>query len=101
MLATMPKARSAALKVLQLDEGLAEAHASLALVTELNDWDCKAAEREFRQGTRLDPLSLIFGVDREVTLYYARQYGRSIAQFRSVITLDPVVGRLHQNCAMT
>ena len=51
----MPKARSAALRAIALDEGLAEAHASLALIRENYDYDWRGAEREFRRAIQLDP----------------------------------------------
>ena len=52
---SMPKARAAALKALELDEGLAEAHTSLALITENYDWDWKSAEKEYRRAIELNP----------------------------------------------
>jgi TolB-like protein/DNA-binding winged helix-turn-helix (wHTH) protein/Tfp pilus assembly protein PilF len=51
----MPQARAAALKALQLDERLAEAHTSLALVSENYDYDWQAAEKEFRRAIELNP----------------------------------------------
>jgi len=51
----MPKARAAALKALELDERLAEAHTSLALITENYDWDWQTAEKEFRRAIELNP----------------------------------------------
>jgi tetratricopeptide (TPR) repeat protein len=51
----MPKARSAALRALELDESLAEAHASLALIKENYDYDWPGAEKEFRLAIQLDP----------------------------------------------
>ena len=51
----MPKARAAALRALELDEGLAEAHASLALIKENYDYDWTGAEKEFRRAIQLDP----------------------------------------------
>src|SRR6266849_3110287 len=51
----MPKARAAALKALQIDASVAEAHTSLALVAENYDYDWQAAEKEFRQAIQLDP----------------------------------------------
>ena len=50
-----PKARSAALRALELDDRLAEAHTSLALILEQYDWDWEAAEKEFRRAIQLDP----------------------------------------------
>jgi TolB-like protein/DNA-binding winged helix-turn-helix (wHTH) protein/Flp pilus assembly protein TadD len=119
----MPKARAAALRALELDDGLAEAHASLALIEENYDYDWPGAEREFQraiqlnpqyasahqwyaeflswqgrfdeafaessQARQLDPLSLIIASDHASILYYSRQYGSAIAQWRSVLELDP------------
>ena len=52
---TMPKARAAALKALAIDDNLAEAHASLAMVLWRYDWDWSSAEREFRRAIELNP----------------------------------------------
>ncbi len=49
------KAKHYARKALQLDEGLAEAHASLAWSLFIYDWDWKAAGLEFRRAVELDP----------------------------------------------
>lgn len=51
----IPQARTAALKALELDEKLAEAHASLALVAQNYDWDWQTAEKEYRRAIELDP----------------------------------------------
>jgi Tfp pilus assembly protein PilF len=51
----MPKARAAGLKALEIDESLAEAHTSLALVAENYDYDWQTAEKEFRRAIQLDP----------------------------------------------
>ena len=42
----MPKAKEAAVQALAIDDGLSEAHASLAYVTFFYDWDWPAAERD-------------------------------------------------------
>jgi serine/threonine-protein kinase len=51
----MPKAKEAALHALAIDDGLGEAHASLAYVTFFYDWDWAAAEREFQRAIELNP----------------------------------------------
>jgi len=51
----MEKARAAARKALQLDDGLAEAHTSLALITENYDWNWIAAGKEYRRAIELNP----------------------------------------------
>jgi TolB-like protein/DNA-binding winged helix-turn-helix (wHTH) protein/Tfp pilus assembly protein PilF len=52
---TMPEAKAAALKALEIDGTLAEAHSSLAMVHLLYDWDLAASEKEFRRALELDP----------------------------------------------
>ncbi|HWY57103.1 MAG TPA: winged helix-turn-helix domain-containing protein [Terriglobales bacterium] len=52
---TMPKARDAATQALRLDENLAEAHASLACVEMILNWNWAGAEREFKRAIELNP----------------------------------------------
>ena len=49
------KARGAAEKALELDERLAEAHTSLALIFENYEWDWPGTEREYRRAIELNP----------------------------------------------
>jgi TolB-like protein/DNA-binding winged helix-turn-helix (wHTH) protein/Tfp pilus assembly protein PilF len=51
----IPKAREAALRALQLDDSLAEAHCSLALIAQNHDYDWQTAEKEYRRAIELDP----------------------------------------------
>jgi TolB-like protein/DNA-binding winged helix-turn-helix (wHTH) protein/tetratricopeptide (TPR) repeat protein len=51
----MPLAKAAAMKALQLDETLVEAHTTLARVLFAYDWDWPAAEKEFKRAIELNP----------------------------------------------
>ena len=51
----MPKAEIAARQALQLDEGLAEAHAALALVNHHYHWRWKEAEQGYQRAIELNP----------------------------------------------
>ena len=51
----IPKARSAALRALELNEGLAEAHTSLGLILLMYDRNWDAAEKEYRRAIQLNP----------------------------------------------
>jgi TolB-like protein/DNA-binding winged helix-turn-helix (wHTH) protein/Tfp pilus assembly protein PilF len=51
----VPKAKAAALKALQLDDTLGEAHNSLAFCLDGYDWNFDAAEKEFRRAIELNP----------------------------------------------
>lgn len=50
-----PLAKSAALRALELDPMLAQAHNSLAFVHENYEWDWAVAEKEYRRALELDP----------------------------------------------
>jgi eukaryotic-like serine/threonine-protein kinase len=50
-----PKSREAARRALQINEGLAEAHAALASVCLYYDWDWAAARRETERAMQLNP----------------------------------------------
>jgi len=51
----MPKARAAALRALELDESLPEAHTALALIVQNYDYDWQTAEKEYRRAIQLNP----------------------------------------------
>jgi DNA-binding winged helix-turn-helix (wHTH) protein/TolB-like protein/tetratricopeptide (TPR) repeat protein len=50
-----PRAKGAALRALELDDSLAEAHASLAEVLFFFEWDWAKAEEEYRRACELNP----------------------------------------------
>lgn len=52
---TFPKAKAAAVKALEIDDALAEAHTSLAHALQYFDWDWAGAEREYRRAIELNP----------------------------------------------
>jgi serine/threonine-protein kinase len=54
---TYPRARAAALKAIELDSTLGEAHSVLAGVQSGYDWDFAAADRSFERGVELSPRS--------------------------------------------
>ena len=60
-----PLAIEAARKALEIDEGLADAHGMLALVTLIYAWNWPAAENEFLRALELDP------ANARVRAYYA------------------------------
>jgi tetratricopeptide (TPR) repeat protein len=50
----IPKARAAALRALEIDNDLPEAHVALALILENYDWDWDAAEKEYQRAIELN-----------------------------------------------
>jgi TolB-like protein len=86
----MPKARAAAMRALELDERLAEAHTSLARVLAIYDWDWPGAEKEFKRAIELNPRYAIahqwYGDYFEVM----GRHNEAIAEERRALELDPL-----------
>ena len=51
----MPKAKAAALKALEIDDTLAEAYSSLAMILHRYEWDWEGAEQNYRRAIHLNP----------------------------------------------
>jgi TolB-like protein/DNA-binding winged helix-turn-helix (wHTH) protein/Tfp pilus assembly protein PilF len=51
----LPKGKDSAIRALELDPSLAEAHTSLAIVKFSHDWDWSGAQHEFKQALALNP----------------------------------------------
>jgi TolB-like protein/DNA-binding winged helix-turn-helix (wHTH) protein/Tfp pilus assembly protein PilF len=86
----MPKARAAAHKALELDEGLAEAHTSLALITENYDWDWKTAEKEYRRAIELDPNYVTAHHWYAEYLGFQGRFDEALAESEQARQLDPL-----------
>jgi len=86
----LPKAKAAAIKALQLDGTLGEAHTSLAFCLEGFDWDLKAADTEFRKGIALNPG---YATAHHWYAWHLSLLGRNddaIAEMKKAQRLDPL-----------
>ena len=86
---TMLKARDAALKALQLDEGLAEAHTSLADVELIFNWNWSGAEREFKRAIELNPNYSPAHACYAHYLVVMGRFDEATAETRRSLELDP------------
>ena len=86
----MPKARSAALRALELDENLAEAHTSLALVAENYDYDWQGAEKEFKRAIQLDPSYATAHQWYAECLSWQGRFEEALAESERARQLDPL-----------
>ena len=85
-----PKAKAAAIKALELDSSLGEAHTSLAFVLDGFDWDLEAAGREFRRAIELSPGYATAHHWYAWHLSLLGQYDEAIAEMRKAQSLDPL-----------
>ena len=89
-LEVMPKAKEAAMRALELDDSLAEAHMDLANYYFLFDWDWAAAEREYRRALELNPN---YAQTHEFYSWFLVMVGREqegIAEAKRAAELDPL-----------
>jgi TolB-like protein len=88
---TFAKARAAALKAVELDDTLAEAHAASALVSLWYDWNWSAAERESTRALELNPDSTdaLATYQTYLTLVVSR-FDEAAAVSQRIINVDPL-----------
>ncbi|HEX6125119.1 MAG TPA: winged helix-turn-helix domain-containing protein, partial [Pyrinomonadaceae bacterium] len=85
-----PKSRIAAEKAIELDDGLADAHAMLASTKHFYDWDWPGAEKNFRRAIEIDPNN---AEAHQLFSYHLTGMGRfeeSLAEMRRAHDLDPL-----------
>ena len=85
-----PKAKSAALKALELDSTIAEARAALAFILGAYERDQLSSQREFRRAMEFNPNSLDVLWLSAVYLGTRTGSAEAIAQADRAITLDPL-----------
>jgi serine/threonine protein kinase/tetratricopeptide (TPR) repeat protein len=85
-----PRAKEAALKALEIDDTLAEAHASLAFVKSAYDWDWSGAEREFQRAIALNSGSAYAHYFYSVTLRKTGRFDEAIEEGKRAVELDPI-----------
>jgi serine/threonine-protein kinase len=92
-----PKADDAALKALEIDDTLGEAHAALGAVKYLYNWDWAAAERELKRAIELNPND---EVAHTVYAYYLHSMGRAdqgLAEMKRAYELNPLSIRINSS----
>src|SRR5262249_54176190 len=87
---SMAEARAAAMKALELDGNLAEAHTALAAVLHRYDWKWTEAEVEFKRALELNPSSSEAHRQYGVFLKCLRRFDEAIAEGTKAQTLDPL-----------
>jgi len=86
----MPLARAAALKALEIDETLSEAHTSLAFVRMHYDWDWPGAEKEFERAIQLNPDYATAHQWHAYNLMVLERTEDSLSEIHQALELDPL-----------
>jgi TolB-like protein/DNA-binding winged helix-turn-helix (wHTH) protein/Flp pilus assembly protein TadD len=86
----LPKAKAAAIKALELDSTLSEAHNSLAFCFDAFDWDLESAEKEFQRAIELNPGYATAHHWYAWHLSLLGRYDEAIEEMRKAKNLDPL-----------
>ena len=92
-----PKARAAALKALEIDDALVEAHTSLASIKEELDWDFAGAEREYKQAIELNPNYSIAHLWYSLFLTEMGRLDEATAEIKKAREVDPLSLPINRN----
>jgi TolB-like protein/DNA-binding winged helix-turn-helix (wHTH) protein/Flp pilus assembly protein TadD len=99
-LEVMPKAKAAAVRAIELDDTLAEAHVSLGFVELTFDWDWSGAEHEFRKALELNPsLPRAHAGLAEYLLFRLRRTDEAIEELQRAYAVDPLLPIAHGDLA--
>jgi len=95
-----PKAKAAAEKALELDDTLAEAHTSLAVLLWRHDWNWENSEAEFRRALQLNPNYAEAHRAYSVYLRTMGQFEEALAESNRTRELDPLSLAVNNEQAM-
>jgi TolB-like protein/tetratricopeptide (TPR) repeat protein len=96
-----PKAREAALKALQIDDALSEAHTALAAVKSSYEWDWRGAEAEFKHAIALDPGYTTARIWYAQHLSALGRHTEAFEQLRQALEVDPLSSTVNYVLAFT
>jgi DNA-binding winged helix-turn-helix (wHTH) protein/tetratricopeptide (TPR) repeat protein len=85
-----PVAKAAAMKALQLDNTLAEAHASLGMVNFYYEWDWLNAEKEFQRAVALNPNYIVAHNWYGLTLAATGRLAEALGEVWCAEAIDPL-----------
>jgi eukaryotic-like serine/threonine-protein kinase len=94
------KANDAALKALELDDTLSEAHVSLGFIKSDYAWDWPGAEMEFQRAIALNPNYATARQWHGYTLWKTGHFEESIAEHRRALELDPLSLPIFRNLGL-
>ena len=85
-----PRAEEAALRAVEIDETLAEAHTSLGLLKLDYDWEWRDAETEFQRAIALNPNYAYAHLFYGEALDRVGRFEESVAEHKRAVQLDPL-----------
>jgi tetratricopeptide (TPR) repeat protein len=87
---SMPQAKAAALRALEIDDSLAEAHTALGFYLSNYEWDRDGSEKEYRRAIELKPNYATTHHWLGADLVYLKRFDDSLLELRRAEELDPL-----------
>jgi tetratricopeptide (TPR) repeat protein len=87
---SMPQAKAAALRALEIDDSLAEAHTALGFYLSCYEWDRDGSEKEYRRAIELKPDYSTAHHWLGADLSNVKRFDDSLAELRHAEELDPL-----------
>ncbi len=87
---SMPQAKAAALRALEIDDSLAEAHTALGFYLSYYEWDRNGAEKEYRRAIELNPNYATAHHWLGADLSNVKRFDDSLVELRRAEELDPL-----------
>ena len=94
------RAHDAALKALEIDDTLSEAHVSLGFIKSDYAWDWSGAEKEFQRAIALNPNYATAHQWHGYALWKTGRFEESIAEHRRALELDPLSLPVNRNLGL-
>jgi tetratricopeptide (TPR) repeat protein len=95
------RAKAAALRALELDETLSEAHTAMAMIKEIYEWDKAGAEQEHRRAVALNPNSAIAHLRYSAYLNEQNRPEEAFHETQRARALDPLSAVVNFNLGLS
>jgi TolB-like protein/Tfp pilus assembly protein PilF len=95
----LARAKTAALRAIELDDRSAEPHAALAFIAETYEWNWVTAEREYKRALELNPGDAQAHNWYAGYLTYVGRFDEGISEARLALDLDPLSSPLNNALA--
>ncbi len=95
-----PKAKAAALRALEIDESLAEAHTALGAVEFFYEWDWSAGERSLERALELNPNYAWAHFWYGLWLLFMGRHQEGLAEAQRSVELDPLSANFSQTLGL-
>jgi serine/threonine-protein kinase len=97
----VPQMKAAAIKALEMDENLAEAHLSQAMISFFYDWEWQKAEQEFKRAIALDQHNAEALSFYSMFLGFEERFDEAIDQGGRALAIDPLSTLINMNVGWT